>query len=120
LAEVLREAVAVRGWPARRAGTALLALAADPATRGPMRLACPGPWWDQAHSTTAGGRSVREPEQEQELQALEARLAEADGRRVWAQQRARHDLTERRLPVTRLTVARRACEFLDEAEYASC
>jgi hypothetical protein len=120
LAEVLHEAVVVRGWPGRTAGSALLALAADPATRGPMRLACPGPWWDQARAAPGHGRSERDAEQERELQGLEARLAEADGRRVWAQQRARDDLGERGLPVTRLTVARRACELLDEAEYAPC
>lgn len=37
---------------------ALLALAADPATQGPMRLACPGPRWDQVR----GGRRPRHGE----------------------------------------------------------
>ena len=74
-----------------------------------MRLACPGPWWDevrQAPTATAG----------EEHGEWEARLLEADGRRVWAQQRARADLTDRGLPVSRLNVARRACELLDAAE----
>jgi hypothetical protein len=110
----------VRGWPAKAAGPALLALAADPATRGPMRLPCPGPWWDQARAAPGHGRKDRDAEQERELQALEARLSEVDGRRVWAQQRARDELAERGLPVTRLTVARRACELLDATDYAPC
>jgi hypothetical protein len=120
LADVLHETVVVRGWPAKAAAPALLALAADPATRGPTRLACPGPWWDQARGAPGHGKSDRDTEQDRELQAREARLAEADGRRVWVQQRARDDLAERGLPVTRMTVARRACELLDAAEYAPC
>ncbi len=120
LADVLLEAVVVRGWPARAAGPALLALAADPATRGPMRLACPGPWWDQARAAPGHGQGYRDAEQERELQRLEARLVEADGWRVWVQQRARDDLAQRGLPVTRLTVARRASELLDAAEYTPC
>ena len=39
-------AVRGRGWPADHAATALLHVAADPATRSPARLAEAGPWWD--------------------------------------------------------------------------
>jgi hypothetical protein len=87
LLEVLRQAVAVRGWPAAAAAPALLALAADPATRGPMRLACPGPWWD-AVDRPPTAPAQRDPVT-RELDELEARLLEADGRRIWAQQRTR-------------------------------
>jgi hypothetical protein len=68
-----------------------------------------------ARSANGHGRSDRDTEQDRELQALEARLAEADGRRVWAQQRARDDLAQRGLPVTRID-RRPACELLDAAE----
>ncbi len=57
LAEVLHEAVAVRGWPATAARPALLAVAADPATKSPMRLTCPGPWWEAAERTAGGENS---------------------------------------------------------------
>ncbi len=113
---VLRDAVLVKGWPASRAAAALLAVAGDPATKSPQRLSCPGPWWDEptAHGT------VLSPEDVRELQQLEARLLEADGRRVWLQQRARAELAERGLAVSRLEVARRACQLLDEAELTPC
>jgi hypothetical protein len=55
-----------------------------------------------------------------ELDRLEARLLEADGCRVWAQQRARADLADCGEPLTRLNVARRACELLDDAELMAC
>ena len=51
---------------------------------------------------------------------LEVRLREADGRRVWLQQRARADLTERGQELSRLGVARRACQLLDEVELTPC
>jgi hypothetical protein len=86
---------------------------ADPQSDG---LACPGPWWDEADDIPA----VTAGEAHGELAGLEARLLEADGRRVWAQQHARADLTDRGLPLTRLNVARRACELLDAAELTAC
>jgi hypothetical protein len=116
LVDVLTEAVSRRRWPAHLAAAALVRVAADPTTRSPMRLACPGPWWDEV--------SARQPttryDGHAELEGLEARLLEADGRRVWAQQRARADLAGRGEPLTRLNVARRACELLDDAELTAC
>jgi len=53
-------------------------------------------------------------------QALETRLADADGARVWAQQQAREQLATRGEPVTRLAVARLACTLLDHAETTPC
>jgi hypothetical protein len=116
LVEALHQAVVVRGWPAQLAPAALLAVAADPATRSPTRLACPGPWWDAVEPSRPVLSSADVPE----LVDLEARLLEADGRRVWAQQRARDDLAERGEPLTRLAVARRACELLEQAELTPC
>ena len=81
-----------------------------------MRLACPGPWWDEASSLGPAARY----EERGELDRLEARLLEADGQRVWAQQHARADLAERGEPLTRLNVARRACELLEDAELTAC
>jgi len=119
LVEVLRETVIVRGWPARLTVPALRTLAADPATQGPMRLACPGPWWDgtQSESQLRRGQGSAAAA---ELEGLEVQLLEADGQRLWAQQQAREDLAGRGQPVTRLTVARRACQLLQEAEVNPC
>jgi hypothetical protein len=116
LMQVLRDAILVKGWPASRAAAALLTVAGDPATKSPQRLPCPGPWWDEP--TTHG--TVLSPEDVCELHQLEARLLEADGRRVWLQQRARAELAERGQAVSRLEVARRACQLLDEAELTPC
>jgi hypothetical protein len=116
LVDVLTEAVGRRRWPAHLAAAALVRVAADPTTRSPMRLTCPGPWWDEASSV---GPAVRYDDRG-ELDRLEARLLEADGRRVWAQQHARADLAERGAALTRLNVARRACELLDDAELTAC
>jgi hypothetical protein len=111
LAEVLHEAVAVRGWPAAAAGPALLAVAADPATKSPMRLTCPGPWWEAAERT---GEAENSGERfADELPALEARLLEVGGLRVSLQQQARRELVNEHVPVNRLSVSRRACELLD-------
>ena len=55
-----------------------------------------------------------------EQDALEARLAEVGGSRVWAQQQARAQLAERGEPITRLSVARLACQLLDQAELTPC
>ncbi|WP_143447391.1 hypothetical protein [Kineosporia sp. R_H_3] len=89
---------------------ALLALAADPATRSPARLTCPGPWWELP--TIDRLRDGTDDASGAELAALEARLAEADGDRVRLQRLAREQLREERHPVTRLAVARRACALL--------
>jgi hypothetical protein len=114
--QVLREAVLVKGWPASRAAAALIAVAGDPATKSPQRLPCPGPWWEEP--ATQG--TVLSPGDVHELERLEARLLEADGRRVWLQQRARAELAERGQAVSRLEVARRACQLLDAAELTPC
>jgi hypothetical protein len=116
LMQVLRDAVLVKGWPAKQAAAALLSVAGDPATKSPQRLPCPGPWWDEP----AEPGTVLSPEDLRELEQLEARLLEADGRRVWLQQRARAELAERGQAVSRLEVARRACQLLDEAELTPC
>ena len=52
LALAIQLAVTHRGWPPATVIPALLAVAADPATRSPIRLAEAGPWWDTP--TTAG------------------------------------------------------------------
>ena len=114
LAEVLSEAVLVRGWPADDAIAALLAVAADPATRSPARLACPGPWWDIAEAKRLRGAVNADPAIAAELARLETRLVEADGARVWAQRQARDHLARSGEPVTRLAVARLSCRLLDE------
>jgi hypothetical protein len=116
LVDVLTEAVTRRGWPGRLAAAALVRVAADPTTRSPMRLACPGPWWDEV----SAAKWTAPCDNGSELDRLEGRLLEADGRRVWAQQRARVDLAERGEPLTRLNVARRACDLLDDAELTAC
>jgi hypothetical protein len=114
LADCLRRAVVDHGWPASSAIPALLALAADPQTRSPARLEHPGPWWDADVPWSLAG----EEDDPAELAELEARLAEADGRRVWVQRQARRELASTNRPVTRLSVARRACELLDQTALA--
>jgi hypothetical protein len=46
LALAVRLAVTNRGWPPADVVRALLAVAADPLTRSPVRVAEAGPWWD--------------------------------------------------------------------------
>jgi hypothetical protein len=106
----LAAAVLDHGWPATAAIPALLALAADPQTRGPARLTCPGPWWDAAE--LAAAHDGEEPETE--LAELEAHLAEVGGERVRVQRRAREQLAAEGLPVSRLNVARRAVALLSD------
>jgi len=117
LLDAIRDAVLDRGHPPPAAGPALRALAADPATHSPTRLGCPGPWW---HTTASGPRPQPSPAEAAEQDALETRLGDADGARVWAQQQARAHLTSRGQPVTRLAVARLACTLLDHAELTPC
>lgn len=116
LLEVLHEAVVVRGWPASSAVTALMAVAADRETKSPMRLPCPGPWWELADRAQAG--TSTDPADAAERQRLEARLAEVGGHRVALQRRARAELDAEGRPLSRLTVARRACELLDQGRTA--
>lgn len=104
LAAALHVAVVVRGWPSERAEAALLAVAADPQSRSPMRVAEAGPWWDSAPAPAAPSP---------ELESYERRLDATDGHRPALQARARAELTAQGLPVTRATVAERACQILD-------
>lgn len=95
-------AVLHRGWPARLVEPALLAVAADPSTRSPMRLAEAGPWWNQTEP---------DPFDERELAEWNAQLDELDGRRPALQAQARAGLEGEHLPVTRASVARRTVEI---------
>jgi len=117
LLDAIRDAVLDRGHPPLATGPALRMLAADPTTHSPTRLACPGPWW---HTNASGPRPQPSPAEAAEQDALEARLGDADGARVWAQQQARAALTARGQPVTRLAVARLACTLLDHADLTPC
>jgi hypothetical protein len=89
LLPVIAQTARAGSWPPGLVGPALRALAADPATHSPTRLPYPGPWWDTAET---GQQPHDRAALVAEQQALEARLAEADGSRVWAQQQARADL----------------------------
>jgi hypothetical protein len=97
-----------RGWPAPLIEPALLAVAADPDTRSPMRLAEAGPWWD-----TTPAEPARPPGLEDvDLTALEAELDDVAGLRPALQAQARAELTQERLPLTRTTVTVRAVQIL--------
>lgn len=115
----LHAAVVEDGRTPDAAVRALLAVAADPVTRSPGRVNCAGPWWDAPASSTPP--TLPAEAEKRELTDLEARLAEADGRRVWAQRRARQELAAGGEPVTRLSVARLACVLLEPVDrgYAS-
>jgi len=107
IAWVLHESIVAQGRPAEAALPALLAVATDPATTSPARLPCPGPWWNAAETRAS------DPGDAGELARLEARLAEADGRRVGLQRQARALLEDRGERLTQLAVFRLACELLD-------
>ncbi|NAZ85234.1 hypothetical protein GTR00_03775, partial [Kineococcus sp. T90] len=119
LAAALHLAVRGRGWPGELAVPALLAVAADPVSQSPMRLAEAGPWWDQvtaadSHPDSHGGDGQAGGwGSAEELADLEQRLAELGGQRVGLQAKARTQLAAEGIPVTRSTVLRRACELLD-------
>ncbi len=74
-----------------------------------MRLAEAGPWWDHAERPGL----TRTKQEQDELDGLEATLADADDRAA-LQRTAREQLTAEHEPVTRLTVARRACRLLEQ------
>ena len=119
LAVAIQLAVTHRGWPPAAVIPALLAVAGDPATRSPVRLAEAGPWWDTptAKSTTQGGGNQNGDEHHaSDLEALEARLAETGGRRPALRAQARAELSNEGLPVTRATVTRRAVQILDRLD----
>jgi len=107
LAVVILLAVVTRGWPPASMKQALLAVAQDPESRSPARVAEAGPWWD---TPTLG---VDQAMDAHELAEMEARLAETDGLQPAIQAQARAELTAEGMPVIRSTVARRACAILD-------
>ncbi len=107
LAVVIRLAVIGKGWPADGVQAALLAVAHDPQTRSPARVAEAGPWWD----ATVLGADLRIDAGE--LADLEWRLSETGGLRPLLQAQARTELAGDGVPVTRRTVAQRACSILD-------
>jgi hypothetical protein len=107
LAVVIKLAVVTRGWPPASMKQALLAVAQDPESRSPARVAEAGPWWDT--QTPGAGQAM----DAHELAEMEARLAETDGLRPALQAQARAELTAEGMPVIRSTVARRACAILD-------
>ena len=74
-----------------------------------MRVAEAGPWWDVAPAASEAGVAV-------DLAALEARLDDTGGLRPVLQAQARAELAAEGLPVTRSTVAQRACELLDRRQ----
>ena len=108
LLPVIAMAVRHRGWPAHLVAPALLAVAADPRTVSPMRVAEAGPWWDIVAPSSV--------DDDEGLDQLEARLAATDGLRVSLQAAARRELAAEGLPVVRASVLRRACELLDRRE----
>lgn len=110
----LQLAVRVRQWPADQAAGALLALAGDPETRSPMRLAEAGPWWDGA--PVADSRAVL-PSKE-EVASAEAELEDAGGLRLLVQRQAREQLAAEGRPVQRATVAIRALDLLHARQRA--
>ena len=107
LGVVIKLAVVTRGWPTASMEQALLAVARDRESHSPARVAEAGPWWDAKILGSDQGMDA------DELAALEARLAETDGRRPALQAQARAELTAEGMPVIRSTVARRACAILD-------
>ena len=107
LAVVINLTVVTRGWPPASMEQALLAVAQDPESRSPARVAEAGPWWD---TQTLGTDQAIDAH---ELAGMEARLAETDGLRPALQAQARAELTAEGMPVIRSTVARRACAILD-------
>jgi hypothetical protein len=124
LVAALQAAVKARGWPARHAAHALRIVAADPATRSPMRLAEAGPWWDDAATTADRGGDTKHdrPDDASDgppLEQVEAELAEADGLRVHLQAQARAQLRAERQPLTRATVLRRAHQLLQRRQLAT-
>ena len=110
LAVVIKLAVVTRGWPAASMEAALLAVARDPESHSPARVAEAGPWWD------AVNLGADQAVDTHEVAAMEARLAETGGLRPLLQAKARAELTAEGMPVLRSTVARRACAILDLRE----
>ena len=112
LRAALHLAVVNRGWPAEHAQAALLAVAAEPTTRSPMRLAEAGPWWDRPISAPIHVGAVNADE----LVQLEQTLDDTDGLRPVLQARARQQLADEGAPATRIEVMRRAVKLLSTTQ----
>ncbi|HET7475213.1 MAG TPA: helix-turn-helix domain-containing protein [Dermatophilaceae bacterium] len=110
LAVVVKLAVVTRGWPPAAVPAALLAVAADPASHSPARVAEAGPWWD---AVILGLDHPDAHVADVDLVGFEARLAETGGLRPVLQAQARAELAAEGMPVVRRTVARRACQILE-------
>ena len=95
----------LRGWPAKQIQPALLGLAADRETRSPMQLAEAGQWWDQPPLSPPDLDGV-------DRTAMEAELDDVAEHRPALQARARAELADEHLPVTRSTVTARAIQIL--------
>lgn len=113
LLTVLDRAVTVDGWPATATVHALLAVAADPATASPMRLAASGPWCDLPHRPAV---IVLTSDEQAELDQLTAQLDRLPDSGVGARYTARTQRTAAHQPRTRLTIARRAVHLLDQRQ----
>ena len=107
VALAVRLAVTNRGWPPADVVRALRAVAADPLTRSPVRVAEAGPWWDTPPAQPEGQDTGAD------LAELEDRLAETHGRRPALQAQARAELQADGIPITRATVLRRATQILE-------
>ena len=121
LADVLAVAVLDAGWPAAAAVPALLAVAADPATRSPARLSCPGPWWDDSMRPPGGDPAGRDRAGKHgaPVSDLEAVLVETGGLRVVLQRQARAELSVEGVPLTRSSVTRRAVDIMRRGEQSA-
>jgi hypothetical protein len=113
LALAVRLAVTNRGWPPADVVPALLAVASDPLTLSPVRVAEAGPWWDTPPAQPRG------EDADAELAELEHRLAETHGRRPALQAQARAELQTEGVPVTRATVLRRATQILEHTSQSA-
>jgi hypothetical protein len=113
LALAVRLAVTNRGWPPADVVPALLAVASDPLTLSPVRVAEAGPWWDTPPAQPRG------EDADAELAELEDRLAETHGRRPALQAQARAELQTEGVPVTRATVLRRATQILEHTSQSA-
>ena len=102
----LQAAVVARHWPADRAAAALLAVAADPDSRSPMRLAEAGPWWDETEAAAQGSAASVE-----EVEAAVAQLEELGGLRPLLQQQARDELRREGVALCRASVSLRAVDI---------
>ena len=111
LAQVLAAVLLDDGLSPAAVVPALLAVTADPATRSPARLRCPGPWWDT--TVPATDPSLGPAACDDDVTDLEAILAEVGGLRVVVQRRARAQPAAEGFPVTRRSVARRAVALME-------